>query len=126
MQSSILKWFSRLFRKLNIWFNASRSGKVFNRCSAFLARLLAESFFGRLFVPTGREYFTESLFGKLLGLPVAICRKFYEKSGNFWKNLTGSSSFAVEIKAGGRYFSPQLKTLWPISVQRMAIPKPVR
>ena len=93
MQSSILKWFSRLFRKLNIWLNASRFGKTFNRFSAFLARLFAESFFGGLFRPTEKDRFGESLFGRLLGLPVLLCRKFYEKTGSFWKALSGSSSF---------------------------------
>ncbi len=93
MQSSILKYFSKLFRKLNIWFNASRFGKTFNRFSAFLAKLFSESFFGQLFRPSEKDFISESLFGKILGLPVYLCRKFYEKTGSFWKALTGSSGF---------------------------------
>ena len=38
---------------------------------------------------------------------------------------TGSSSFAVEMKAALSYFRPQLKTLCPRSVQKSAMPSAV-
>ncbi len=91
MQSSIFKWFSRQFRKLNIWFNASVTGKVFNSLSAALALAFSTSFVGRLFRPGSKEIFSNSLFGKLLSLPIRLCQKHQEKAGEFWCSVTTSS-----------------------------------
>ncbi len=92
MQSSIFSWFSRQFRKLNLWFNASITGKVFNRLSATLALAFSHSFLGGLFRPGTKNLFSGSLFHKLLTLPLNLCRKHQEKTGEFWHSVTSSSA----------------------------------
>ncbi|MBR5236826.1 MAG: O-antigen ligase family protein [Clostridia bacterium] len=92
MQSKILQIFGNLFHALAIWFDASLAGRLFNRFSAFLARSFADSLPGRFFVAKGTSsVWNESLFYKLLHLPVSLCRLIAGKIGDRWQEMAKSS-----------------------------------
>ncbi len=92
MQSSIINFFTKLFSTLALWFDESIAGRCFNHISAALARFFSDSFVGRLFaVKDWGVIFKESLFYKLLTLPVAICRYIATRADAPAKELTSSS-----------------------------------
>ncbi|MBQ2696874.1 MAG: O-antigen ligase family protein [Clostridia bacterium] len=92
MQSSIIKRIGRLLRLINIWFNASVIGRFFNRVSKTLATAFSTSLLGRFFTPKEHHFFKESLFYKLLSLPITLCKLTAKKCGKFAKTLDESSS----------------------------------
>ncbi len=92
MQSAILKFCGRMLRILNIWFCASVTGRAFNRLSKTLGNAFSHSLLGRFFTPAEGSVFRESLFCKLLLLPVSVCRRLAAAIGEKWKVLEKNSS----------------------------------
>ncbi len=95
MESSILKWFRKILRILNIWFNASKFGKCFNRISACFAKAFPDSFLGRFFHSKPKNYFRESLFYKFLLLPITVCRWIAIKFSPFFTKISQNSQIHV-------------------------------
>ncbi|MBE7022077.1 MAG: hypothetical protein E7414_02530 [Ruminococcaceae bacterium] len=94
MQSSVFRFFANLFHKLALWFDASLFGRVFNRVSAFGARVFRHSVLGRFLAAENMgEFFKESLLYRLLTLPITLLRRIADKIGPFCSRTATSSSF---------------------------------
>ena len=93
MQSSIVKHLGRILRLINIWFNASMTGRLFNRITKTLGRAFPESLPGRFFTPEKHQFFRESLFYKIVILPITICRFSAKFFGPVFEKLEKNSSF---------------------------------
>ncbi len=83
MESLILKKCKKILRILNIWFCASKSGKLFNRITSTFAKAFPSSFLGKFLSKERNNYFRESLFCKLLMLPITLCRLIGSKISSF-------------------------------------------
>lgn len=80
MQSSILQFFAALFHRLAYWFNESVTGRLFNRLSAFLARVFRGSLLGRLLAaPQDGRFFRSSRLHAVLTWPIRLCRALAQK-----------------------------------------------
>ncbi len=91
MQSLIYKKIGQWIRLLGLWFNASVTGRIFNRISAALAVVFSNSLLGKLFDARRKDICKKSLFCKFLLLPVTLCRLFAKKTDAFWKAQKQSS-----------------------------------
>ncbi|MBR6729401.1 MAG: O-antigen ligase family protein [Clostridia bacterium] len=92
MQSSIFKFFANIFHTLAFWFDASLTGRVFNSISAFCARVFRHSVLGKFFcAKESAGWFTESIFCKLLLLPVSFLRYLNKKAGETLRRISSSS-----------------------------------
>ena len=100
MQSVILKFFAGIFHSLAAWFDASLTGRLFNKISAFLAAAFSDSLPGRFFSGKGEDsWFSQSLFGKILLFPLSLCKRIAQKTETFGKNLCASSQVIWVLSA---------------------------
>jgi len=113
MQSLIINFFSKIFHRLAIWFEESYAGRLFNRIASFFANAFRHSFTGELFAGSRwGEYFKNSLFYKLIMLPVALCQFIAKHTEAFCNKISESSQvlwlFAnwnkVSIRTYGVFF----------------------
>ena len=72
MQSLIYKKIGQWIRLLGLWFNASVTGRIFNRISAALAVVFSNSLLGKLFDARRKDICKKSLFCKFLFSYVSI------------------------------------------------------
>ena len=93
MESSIYKFFARIFHALAVWFDASLFGRAYNACSRFLGRCFRYSMFGRLFAKglETESLWQNSLLYRVLHLPLRFCRFLAERWGAFWERTTENS-----------------------------------
>ena len=89
MESRIYGFFAKIFSCLGVWFDASFFGKLFNRISFRLGKLFANSFIGRLFcIPLcEKKAFTESVFWKIITLPILLLKKIAACISDSWVNV---------------------------------------
>ncbi len=89
MESRIYGFFAKIFSCLGVWFDASVFGKLFNRISARLGKVFADSFLGRLFCRPLYENkaFTESVFWKIITLPILLLKKIGACISDSWVNV---------------------------------------
>lgn len=138
MQSSIFQFFANLFHALACWFDASLLGRAFNKFSAFSARVFKHSLIGRFFAGQSKgTFFFESLFGKLVMLPITLARKTAAKFGGFWSRTAQNSGIyfllsswhSISIRTYGvallffSLFYGVFRTLWaqPTLVERLCV-----
>ena len=93
MQSLFLQFFANVFHTFAYWFDESAIGRLFNKVCAALGRAFSHSGLARLFTHSNWGcFFRESLFYKLLTLPLVLTRKIASHVGTFCAGAAQSSS----------------------------------
>lgn len=93
MESSIYKFFAKIFHALAVWFDESVFGRVYNSVCAFLGNCFKHSFLGRFFCKglQTKDICEASILYRLIHLPVKFCSFIAQKTGAFWeKAIEGS------------------------------------
>ncbi len=93
MQSLFLQFFANLFHTFAYWFDESAIGRLFNKFCAALGRTFSHSGLSRLFTRSNWGcFFRESLFYKLLTLPLVLTKKMATHVGTFCAGAAQSST----------------------------------
>ncbi|MBR5156444.1 MAG: O-antigen ligase family protein [Clostridia bacterium] len=94
MESSIFKFFAKIFHALAVWFDESVFGKAYNSLCIFLAKCFKYSFLGKFFC-TGlntKDMCEASLLYRIIYSPIKLCSFIAKKTGVFWEKTVEDSS----------------------------------